>query len=743
MGADWRLYDRPDLLAAVSTPLAGGGREALLALDGVHCNACVRGVERALAGVARDVRVSLPTRTVEFAFDPAAMPLSALLDRLDAAGYSPQVLAQDPALYDDRRARRTALARLGIATLCAMQVMMLAWPEYFDAGEIDAGIAQLMRWSQWLVATPAVFYSGWPFMTSAWRDLRNRALGMDVPVAASLLIAYLTSAWRVVQGEGALYFDAATMFVMLLGAGRFLEGRTRAIAGERLRLVAGRRALTATCVEGDQTCSVPIDRLQSGQRVRVAPGEALPADGELLEERAELDESLLSGESRPVAHARGARVLAGSVNLGARPLDLRVTASGGATRLAAIQKLLQQAQHDKPPAQLLADRIAGLFVAAVLLLAALAAAWWWPRDPEQALGVVLAVLVVSCPCALSLAMPAVFAAASSRLAAAGVLLARPSALAALPRLTHALFDKTGTLTQARLRLEQTHTFGALDATACLAIAGALERDLRHPIALALAGSARADTTALQVELVAGGVRGTVGGRDYLLGAPRESWLRAGPMQDIVSARDNAGRTWIALSSGGQPLALFGLAAQLRPDAAAAVQALRDDGVQVILLSGDSEPAVEQLAATLGIAHPLARQSPEQKLERLRSLQQLGAVVMAVGDGINDAPLLAAADIGVAMPEGAALAQARADVILTGDALDGLRLLRAIGCKAARRVRENMAWALGYNILMLPLAFSGALTPWLAALGMSASSLVVVTNALRLGGAAAPLPRPPA
>jgi P-type Cu2+ transporter len=239
------------------------------------------------------------------------------------------------------------------------------------------------------------------------------------------------------------------------------------------------------------------------------------------------------------------------------------------------------------------------------------------------------------------------------------------------------------------------------------------------------------------------VRGTVGGRDYLLGAPRESWLRAGPMQDIVSARDNAGRTWIALSSGGQPLALFGLAAQLRPDAAAAVQALRDDGVQVILLSGDSEPAVEQLAATLGIAHPLARQSPEQKLERLRSLQQLGAVVMAVGDGINDAPLLAAADIGVAMPEGAALAQARADVILTGDALDGLRLLRAIGCKAARRVRENMAWALGYNILMLPLAFSGALTPWLAALGMSASSLVVVTNALRLGGAAAPLPRPPA
>ncbi|ROH93575.1 cadmium-translocating P-type ATPase [Stagnimonas aquatica] len=726
MDPRWQTYDRPELLEAVSTPLAGGRREVLLAVDGVHCGACVRGVERALAGVASDVRVNLASRTVEFVFAPQAVPLSEAIERLDRAGYRPQVLAQDQAVQAGQRERRAALARVGVAVICAMQVMMLAWPEYFDV--IDPGVSQLLRWTQWLLATPAVFYSGWPFLAAAWRSLRDRSLGMDVPVAASILIAYFASAWRVMAGEGALYFDAATMFVMLLGTGRYLEGRSRALAGERLRLLAGRRALTAVRIEDGEPRNVPLIALQAGDVVRVAPGEALPADGQLLDAAADLDEALLSGESHPVRHLRDARLLAGSLNVGARAIDLKVSNAGNATRLAAITRLLQEAQRDKPPAQLLADRIAGRFVLAVLLLALAATAWWWPRDPEQALNVLLAVLVVSCPCALSLAMPAVYAAASSRLAAAGVLLAHPSALARLPHLSHALFDKTGTLTEASLRLVAVRPLAELGDAEALAIAAALEQPLQHPIARALVAAAGRVAPATEVELdPQGGVLGKVAGQGYWLGAPE----RLGLVAEGQPASADAANTWVALAREGRALALFGLAAQPRPDAAAALAALRQEGVSLQLASGDSEAAVRQLARQLGIAEAQWRQTPEQKLTSLRALQQQGAVVMAVGDGINDAPLLAAADIGIAMPGGAALAQARADVILTGDSLAGLRLLRQVAAQAARRVRENLGWALGYNLVMLPLAFSGALTPWLAALGMSISSLLVVANALRV------------
>jgi P-type Cu2+ transporter len=725
---DWSAYDDPALRDSVSPLRADGTREALIAVDGVHCSACVRGVERSLAGVADDVQVDLASRTLTFRFEPSKTTLAALLQKLDGAGYTPQVLAQDGAWHQQLRERRAALARVGVAVLCAMQVMMFAWPEYFDGEEIDTGIRELLRWAQWLVATPAVFYSGWPFIQSAWRALRVRTLVMDVPVAASILVAYFASAWRTASGSGELYFDAATMFVLLLGAGRYLEGRTRALAGERLRRLAGRQSLDAARIDGDSVLRVPVSTLRAGDHVRVAPGEALPADGCLLGDAADLDESLLTGESRPVHRRAGEKLLGGSVNLGAQPIDLRVTATGAATRLAAITRLLQQARTDKPRLQLAADRIAKHFVAVVLLLAIGGAAWWWPSDPELALQVFLAVLVASCPCALSLATPAVFAAASARLAAAGVLLAHPSVLARLPRITHVLFDKTGTLTETRLQLVRVEALGAVPADHCTAIAAALERDLRHPIAQALVAATAETLHAEGVRLMTGGgVSGRVERVEYALGA-LGSEARAGHRAfDETSAL-----VWVALTRGPQTLALFGMAARARDDAAQAVTALQDDGIAVSVLTGDSEATAWHLAGAVGIAEVHARQTPEQKLAVLRSLQQRGGVVMAVGDGINDAPLLAAADVAVAMPGGAALAQARADVILTGDSLAALATLRAIARRARRRIHENFGWALGYNLLMLPFALSGALTPWLAALGMSLSSLVVVVNALRLG-----------
>jgi Cu2+-exporting ATPase len=334
----------------------------------------------------------------------------------------------------------------------------------------------------------------------------------------------------------------------------------------------------------------------------------------------------------------------------------------------------------------------------------------------------LAVLVVSCPCALSLAIPAVYAAASGRLASLGVLLAQPSVLATVPRLSEVLFDKTGTLTEPLLQLEITRALAEIPPPALQRIAAALERDLPHPIARALSAG-HSEVRAQQLELLPeGGLSGWVDGCCYRLGPPERLGL---------STPEENHLTWVALADAHRPLALFGLASRPRPEALETTRALRMQGLHLVMTSGDADAAVRSLAERLGIETAQARQTPEAKLAGLQQAQERGAVVMAVGDGINDAPLLAAADVGVAMPGGAALAQARADVILTSNSLDGLLHLRTVAAQAQQRVRENLAWALVYNLVMLPMAFSGALTPWLAALGMSLSSLVVVINALRL------------
>lgn len=719
--ADWRLYDQPELRAAIATRLPGGREEVLVAVDGLHCAACAARLRQLLGGRVQQLRIDLVGRTLEFVHEPARLALSALLQELEAAGFEPQILAQDAQAGPARRRRRLALTRIGIAIIGAMQVMMLAWPGYFDAAVIDRDIDALLRWSQLVLATPVVFWSGWPFLAGGWRALRAATPTMDLPVALSLLVAWGASAARVVAGSGELYFDAATMFVMLLGLARYFEGHTRARAAQRLRLLAGRRPLLAQREQDGRVQAVPLGALRDGDCLRVAPGEVLPADGRLLDASAELDEALLSGESRPVTHARGQRLLAGSLNLGMAALRLQVEATGGATRLAQIMRLHQQAQAERPRIQLLADRFAGHFILGVMALAALGAALWWEQGTDPALSVALAVLVASCPCALSLAVPTVFAAASARLAQRGVLVARPRALARLPDIDHVLFDKTGTLTRPELQLAALRPLGALGADACRRLAAALERGLSHPVARLLCDGVDDAPMAADTRLLpGGGVEGRIDGRRYRIAAAPAA---SGPgLQDA---------SWLLLSQDEAPLAFFALRAQLRPEAAALVAALQAQGLSVELLTGDAREATAALAARAGIRAWRARQSSEQKLARLRALQAAGHVVMAVGDGINDAPLLAAADVAVAMPAGAALAQSRADVILVGDSLQGLADLRAVARLAQRRLRQNLAWALGYNLVVLPLALGGWLTPWLAALGMSLSSLLVVGNALRL------------
>ena len=725
---DWRIYDSPELRSAIATKLSGGREEVLIIAEGMHCAACVTRLRKLLSDQVQDLRINLASHTLEFVHDPLQQPLSALLSTLESAGFEPQVLAQDAEHDVTRRRRRRELIRIGVAVIGAMQVMMLAWPGYFGGGMIDPGIAALMRWAQLLLATPVVFYAGWPFLAGGWQALRARTPTMDLPVALSLLIAWGASTIRVAGGHGDLYFDAATMFVMLLGLGRYFEGRSRARAGERMRLLAGRRPLTAQRECDDSTETVLLAALRAGDTLRVAPGEALPADGELLDEIAELDESLLSGESLPVTHRQGDTVLAGSLHTGVAPLRLAVRSAGGGTRLAQITRLLQQAQADRPRVQLLADRYSGHFILGVLVLAAAGAIFWWPLGVDVSLSVALAVLVASCPCALSLAIPTVHAAASSLLAREGVLMARPRALSRLGKVDTVLFDKTGTLTRPELRLQTLLPLAAHDGVSCRRIAAALERDLSHPIARALTAGIEDAPQASNVELKAGGgVSGLVEGRRYWIGPAERAPLVVEPPPGLQSEQTS----WLLLLDEPTPLALFGLKSELRPEAPALISGLIAQGLHVELLTGDAEGPARALAAQVGIVAVRSRQSPEQKLARLRELQAQGRVVMAVGDGINDAPFLAAADVAAAMPQGAALAQARADVILVGDSLQGLAMLRAVARQAQRRMRQNLAWALGYNLVVLPLALGGWLSPWLAALGMSLSSLLVVGNALRL------------
>lgn len=728
---DWTPFDRPELRGSFGRE-GPSGCEVLIALDGMHCSACAARAERTLAGRAEEVHANVAARTLRFRFRPAQQPLSALLAALEAAGLAPRILAGDAPADRSLRQRRLGFARIGVATICAMQVMMLAWPSYFGVHP-EPGIAQLLRWAQLALATPGVLWAGWPFFAGAWTALRQRALDMDVPVALALAAAFAASALRTLIGHGDLYFDTATMFVWFLLIGRQLEGRTRARAGEHLRLLAGRRALTAQRRLGDAASgrieTVAIGALAAGDLVLVAPGEALPADGRLLEQAAELDEALLSGESKPVLRVPGTTVLAGSLNLGRSALVFRAERLGADTVLAQITQLLDPARLQKPRLQQLADRLAAHFIAGVLMLALIGAAGALLRGAghETAFGIALAVLVASCPCALSLAVPVALAVAGSRLAQAGVLLANPGALAALAKVDTVLFDKTGTLTRDSMSLQRTQPLAGLDATRCRAIAAALERGSRHPIASAFAAH-DAGLAATHVEAAAGhGIHGKIEDRACWIGAPA-SWPMPLALPALAAAERDA--TQVLLCVDAAPVALFTLQASLRPEVPRLLAEFAQRGLRIELLSGDGASAVSALAAELGIAHAQARQTPADKLARLQALQAEGRCVLAVGDGLNDAPLLAAADVSAAMPKGAALTQSQADLLLLGDTLALLPQALRTARLTQARVLQNLLWALGYNLLVLPLAMTGALAPWLAALGMSLSSLVVVGNALR-------------
>ncbi|MGY6519845.1 MAG: heavy metal translocating P-type ATPase [Lysobacteraceae bacterium] len=717
-GVDDRAWDRDDVLAEHSRVVAGG-REITLVVEGMHCAACAWLIDRALREVAgvHEVRANAVTGRVVLRWDPATSPLSALLARLRAIGYRPHLAPGDAVERTRRRETRTLMIRLGVAGLGMLQAMMFAEALYLDFdNQMPEATRDFFRWIAFLLATPVVFYSGWPFIAGMLRELRFRRPGMDSLVASSVLLAYGASLVETLRGGPHVWIDAAVMFVFLLLAARAVERFARHRANAAVdTLSRARPALAWRLDAGGASTQVPLATLAAGDCLRVPTGEIVPADGQLLD-AGEFDEALLTGESHPVPRAAGETVLAGSQCRGAA-VRLRVTRTGQDTRLSHLVRLVEEAQARRPRVAQVADAFATRFVVSLFLVAAGVFAVWWQVQPERAFEVMLATLVISCPCALSLAIPTALGTSQGALARMGVLTLTPDALDTLARVDHLVIDKTGTLTDGAPGLVDLATFGAVTAEDALRWAGALEREAGHPLATAF--SAGDASGALGVHQVAGlGVEGEVEGRRLRIG-------RA----DFAAGRRDDGAIW--LGDGTVALARIVVGDRLRGDAAASVRALRALSLPVEMLTGDGAVAARLAAGAAGIDALRARQSPEDKLARVRTLQADGRVVAMVGDGINDAPVLAGADVSVAMAGGAALAHRSADLVLTGRSLLRLPQTIALARRTRRIIRQNLAWATAYNVVALPFAALGFVTPWIAALGMAGSSLLVTLNALRL------------
>ena len=732
--ADLYALDDPEALAGFTRWRADGGAESSLRLAGMHCAACAGLIEAALGGVAgvESVRVNAALGLARVHWHPAQTQASALVRAVRAAGYdaAPDLAADARALRE--RDARLALWRLFVALFCAMQVMMLATPIYLAGpGDMAPDQQRLLQWGSWLLTLPVLLFAAVPFFSGAWYALRQHRIGMDLPVALGIAVTFVASTGAAFDPGGVfgteVYFDSLAMFVSFLLGARWLEQQARHRAARALEERAAAVPQRATRVLDDgRTEQIPASRLAVGDQVRVSLGATFPADGTLLGAATAVNESLLTGESRPLTKHAGDELLAGSINIGA-PVDMRVTRCALATRHAAIVELVRDAMLQRPQGGAGADRWAAPFLLGVIVLAALAAAVWSVVEPARALWVAVSVLIVTCPCALSLASPSALLTATGHLARRGVLMRRPQSLDTMARVQTLILDKTGTLTEDQPILHSVQRIAMQDGADIDELhraAAALAAWSSHPLSRAIA---RIDATAAPAwaevqELPGAGVRGRdAQGREWRLGSAA--------FVGCPRSTDDALHLWYG--HGGEAWLRFDFDEALRPGAARAIADIQALGIEVRILSGDRDGRVRRLADQLGVASAAGDATPQGKLAALRAAQADGRVVAMLGDGINDAPVLAQADVSLAMGEGADIARQSADAVLLSMRLGDVAHAFALARRTRRVVGQNMAWALAYNLACIPLALLGLLPPWLAGLGMATSSLVVVGNALRL------------
>lgn len=727
----WTVFDDPGLQADFVHADDDGGVHATLSVDGITCAACAWLIEHrlnALEGVTSSA-VNLTHHRLRVAWDPQRVKLSRLLAEMAAIGYTAQPYEPDQAQKRLQHEERMTIRRLIVAAVGMAQVMTFSIPIYFAGKDgISADFYALFHWLSFALTTPVVLFSAQPFFKNAWRDIKTRVLGMDVPVSLAIGGAYIASAWAIITGQGEVYFDSVAMFTFFLLFSRYIEARARRRNGQSGNALSGVLPASATRLEDDGSERiVPANRLVEGDRVLIKPGHDVPADGVIEQGESSLDESMLTGEYLPVTRCVGQSVVGGSQNM-ENPLVIRVTHAGQQARVAGILDLTDRAFASRPRLAQLAARMAHLFVLRLLMVAAAVAVAWWFIDPSRMLWVMLSVLVVTCPCALALATPTALTAGHGQLRRRGVLVTRADALETLSNADRVIFDKTGTLTRGEMQLVETRPLAdSLTNERARALAAALEARSEHPIARAFQPYRDATLAASEIKSVTGqGLEGVIGSARWRLGKP--AFASSSP-DNAPAAPDNG--QWLLLTENAVPRAWFRLHDALRDDAAETVAALKARGLKVELLSGDTQSTVAELADALGITTWHAGQSPENKLERIQVLQAAGESVAMVGDGINDVPVLAGADVAIAMNGATDLARTRADAVLLSPRLARIDEAVEIARATRRIMKQNMAWSVCYNAAALPLAAMGLVPPWLAALGMSLSSLVVVGNALRL------------
>ena len=743
---DWLAYDDPSLLESL-TRTEPRGRAVMFMVDGLTCAACSWLITRSLRqldGVAY-VSVNTATGRARIVWDPHRIKLSRLMQVVAELGFRPQIAAGENTGAQAQAERRELLKRLAVAGLGMMQVMMFAVAMYVGNSQgMEPDVRAYLRIVSLLVTTPVMLYGGWPYFANAVRALAARSITMDVPVSLGLILAYGASVFNTWRRAGEVYFDSVTMFIFFLTIARYVEMVARhqstRVSDSLSRMLPATAHRVSMRDDGtDAVAEVPVAQIKAGDRLLVRAGEAVPADGRLERGATRFDESMLTGESLPVERAAGDAVTAGTLNLGS-PVRMEVTATGGATVLASIVALLNRAQSERPRITRAADRMASSFLARVLIGAALVCAVWCFIEPSRAFAATLAVLVVACPCAFSLATLVAVASANAALARRGVLVTNPDAVESLTKVTRVVFDKTGTLTHGMVSVARCTPRAELSARECLAIAAALELNSEHPIAHAFSAVPDQGLRAENLRIVAGGgVAGVIGGKSYRIGTRAfvAGIERPAPAAAYESGVDDA---VIVLGCGGAELATFALEDAPRSESASAVEALHRQGLSTEILSGDSLAAVVRLARHCGIAAYAARQSPADKLARVNALTREGEFIAMVGDGINDAPVLGGSGVSVAMSRGSALTLASADLILVGDSLQALPGAFLLARRAMNIIRQNLRWAAGYNFVAMPLAALGWIPPWAAAIGMSSSSILVVLNSLRLmRGGRAPAP----
>ena len=721
----------------------GEEREIHLLVEGIHCAACIWLIERSLnnhAGIL-SASANLASKRVRVRWDNGRTKLSEIIQRLGQIGYAAAPYDPEVAEGTLKRQNRALLFRMAFAGFAMMNLLWISIALY--AGADEGEFRALFHWLGFALATPTLLYSGWPFLKGAWTGLRSLHLSMDLPIAIGATTTYLYSVYvTLTQSQvGEVYFDTVVNFLFVILVGRHLESLSKRHAVAATQRLLDLQPRGATVIRDGEEKTLPIRAVKPGEAVLVRPGDRIPVDGTVTEGHSEVDEAMLSGESVPVLKVVGDHVSAGTIN-GSGALTLSVEGTLQNTALGRIIHLVEEAQASKAPIQCIADRIVPWFVAATLMLASITFAAWLSTDFELALMAATAVLIITCPCAFGLATPMAIAVASGLGARHGILVKNGEVLETLSGITHFVFDKTGTLTEGKMQVHSIHSLDGQDETTLLGLVAAAEGRSEHNIAQAIRRHAEQQGIAFLerkmgdfVNRPGYGIRAQVEGQQLHIGTAQ--WLYDngiepnGELAAITDQHESRGVTCVHVALGQQEVAVIAISDTLREDARDLIAHLREQGIRLTLLSGDRRRVAEAVAEQLGGMEVIAEVLPEEKDQVVAGLQSQGEWVAMVGDGVNDAPALARANVGIAVGSGTDVSMESADIVLLSDELEKVNLATRLSRRTLRTIRQNIGISFTYNLIMVPLAMMTLVTPLVAAISMPISSLLVIGNAARI------------